>query len=462
VNTLRSIVMLAILGAVGFGVYATLNRRPIPDPPEGLPEGWDSNPAVQLGDASGPPRLDGLGASLPGASEMPGAAPRYPSTSPAFVPPPSPMAQAASEAPAFSPPAVAQQAPEFSPPPAELAPAYTAPGTSLESPPASQAPPHLVGTGDVGMMPAMPDQLGQATTAPVAPPAFNEAPPFGDAPAHGGPATTNAVPAAAPEAQGFPSAQVPVTSGVEFAGTAAPPTQMVQEDFKTSWNNVQQALAQDRLVDALRELSRWYENGQLGPHEQQAVKQLLDQLAGTVVYSRESLLEPAYEVQPGDTLERVAAYYSVPWQILAKINGVTDPQALQTGEHLKVVRGPFSAEVNLSKFRLTLWLGDLYAGSFPVGIGADYSNTPEGEFTVQQKLENPTYYGPDQVVDANDPTNPLGEHWISLGNHLGIHGTIDAQSVGKAESRGCIRLTERDISDVYDMLTPGSKVTIRR
>lgn len=480
-NTLRTFVMLAILGAVGFGVYATLNRRPPPDPPEGLPEGWAENPAVQFGEEASPQLLEGMpgppGAPTFGEAAPPPSQPMH--SAPAYVPPPSPMAESAGEAPAFTPPPVTESPPvaampvPTSPAPADLAgsslaPPNPLPGASLEAPLASAplAPPDpnsFAPPVDPNL--AAPSPAAGAPPDGAAPPV--EAPPFAPAPPE-----SNAPPAAAMAPPANPVAQTAnpthdVTGATlpadpTAAAGAAPLVDSAAADFATSWTAVQQALAQDRLIDAHRELSRWHGKTELSPQEQQVVQQLLDQLAGTVIYSRESLLEPPYEVQPGDNLEKIATAYSVPWQLLGKINGISDPQALHPGEKLKVVRGPFSAVVSLHTFRMTVWLNDLYAGSFPIGIGSDATNTPEGMFDVQQKLENPTYYGPDHVVDANDPSNPLGERWISLGNHLGIHGTIDPASIGKAESRGCIRLTERDVNDVYDMLAPGSKVTIRR
>ena len=188
---------------------------------------------------------------------------------------------------------------------------------------------------------------------------------------------------------------------------------------------------------------------------------LLNQLAGTVIYSREHLLVQPYEVQPGDTLDRIAQQYHVPAQLLAKINGLQDPNQLRPGERLKMVQGPFDALVNLRAQHLTLMLGGRFAGRFPISVGAEQA-TPEGEFTVKTKTPNPTYYGPDRVIDANDPSNPLGKYWIGLDDHLGIHGTNDPQSIGRAESRGCIRLHPRDIEDVYDMMTVESRVRILR
>jgi L,D-transpeptidase ErfK/SrfK len=65
-------------------------------------------------------------------------------------------------------------------------------------------------------------------------------------------------------------------------------------------------------------------------------------------------------------------------------------------------------------------------------------------------------------VEPDDPENPLGEYWLGLGNHIGIHGTNDPASIGQAASRGCIHLGDDDIAEVFGLLSPGSKVLIRK
>ena len=99
---------------------------------------------------------------------------------------------------------------------------------------------------------------------------------------------------------------------------------------------------------------------------------------------------------------------------------------------------------------------------YTVGIGKQ-GTSPQGRFVVKQKLVNPTYYGPDGlVIDGDDPANPLGEHWIDLGDSYGIHGTINPDSIGKAQSRGCIRMRNEDVMEVFSLLGEGSEVVIRR
>ena len=117
--------------------------------------------------------------------------------------------------------------------------------------------------------------------------------------------------------------------------------------------------------------------------------------------------------------------------------------------------------MGLSKFELTVHAHGWYVRRYRIGTGKDHS-TPTGNFTVQDKLENPQWYNPDGgVVDADDPSNPLGEYWLGLGNHIGIHGTIDPSSIGKAQSRGCVHMSDADIAEVFNLLSVGSPVRIR-
>lgn len=257
-----------------------------------------------------------------------------------------------------------------------------------------------------------------------------------------------------------------VQSATAVTEAAAPPeteaNSASNSEFVDAMAGVQQLLDQGDLAEALRKLTEWYDSRTLSSIEQAEVLTLLDQLAGTVVYSREHLMAPAHVLQSGETLEQVALRYSVPAALLAKINGIGDPATLRAGTELKVLQGPFDALVDVPKHRLTLFVDGCYAGRFQVGIGPE-KNAPTGQFEVHNKLENPPYYGSDgQEIAADDPANPLGEYWVDLGNSLGIHGTIDPESIGGTTADGCIRLAPADVQHVYDILSIGSRVLIRR
>jgi len=66
------------------------------------------------------------------------------------------------------------------------------------------------------------------------------------------------------------------------------------------------------------------------------------------------------------------------------------------------------------------------------------------------------------VIRHDDPENPLGEHWIDIGDSFGIHGTNEPDSIGKAESKGCIRMKNEEVAELYDFLVVGSEVKIER
>ena len=221
------------------------------------------------------------------------------------------------------------------------------------------------------------------------------------------------------------------------------------------------ALADTGKIDAaLRSLTKLYDEAHLAPLERAQLLQQLDAWGDRLYFSREHLLEPAYVVQPGDSLARVGNKYGLSWEYLARVNGISDPRRIRTGQRLKVVRGPFEAVIDLTDFELKVLLDGRFVRRYDVGIGKD-GTTPIGAFTVQEKQPNPKYWG-DPVTEADDPENPLGEHWIGIGNSYGIHGTIEPESIRKRASAGCIRMLADDVVEVYDLLVVGSRVRIQQ
>lgn len=196
--------------------------------------------------------------------------------------------------------------------------------------------------------------------------------------------------------------------------------------------------------------------------------QLLDRLtrlATKIYFDPAEHYLPPRTVEFGDRLESLAKEYKVGWEYLAKLNRV-DPQKIRPGQKLKVIEGPFGAVVDLRDHVLTVHAHGYFVAAFPCGIGTE-GRTPTGAFQVRNKVVNPTYYGPDGVIAADDPNNPLGEHWLEINDEsgslsgIGIHGTIDPDSIGRSSSRGCVRLRNADVAAVFDLLTVGSEVVIR-
>ena len=99
--------------------------------------------------------------------------------------------------------------------------------------------------------------------------------------------------------------------------------------------------------------------------------------------------------------------------------------------------------------------------TFPVSVGASRSPSPAGEFRIVHRISNPTYYHPGVVIPPGSD-NPIGPRWIGLNKSgYGIHGTNQPESIGHAASHGCIRLRNRDIKQLFEMVRVGDVVEIR-
>ena len=256
----------------------------------------------------------------------------------------------------------------------------------------------------------------------------------------------------APE-QGSPPARVEVTS---VAADTSPAPDASAIDL-TAVDALLETGSPDSDIEALRTLSKMYWEQ---PAARPALKDRITSTSRRIYFQPQPHYMDAYEVQPGDTLEAIARQYDVSWEYLARLNRA-DATRIRAGQKLKVIKGPFSAIVDLSDYELTVHCHGYYVYKFPVGIGKDGA-TPTGTFAVQDKVVNPPYNGPEGAIAADDPANPIGERWISLGNGYGIHGTIDPDSIGKNMSRGCIRMQNKDVEVVYDLLTVGSEIVIQR
>jgi lipoprotein-anchoring transpeptidase ErfK/SrfK len=98
---------------------------------------------------------------------------------------------------------------------------------------------------------------------------------------------------------------------------------------------------------------------------------------------------------------------------------------------------------------------------YDVAVGAEKSPSPSGDFTIVNRLENPTYYRPGVVIEAG-ANNPLGTRWMGLSQKgFGIHGTNKPQSIGKAASHGCIRMAQEDLEELFTLVHVGDAVSIR-
>ena len=247
---------------------------------------------------------------------------------------------------------------------------------------------------------------------------------------------------------------------VESASANEPRQSSTFSAFDSALKSAKVKIEEKNWHDALWTLSLFYNSPDLASEQSDQLLEWLDALAAKVIYSREHLIEKAHHVQRGESLVEIAEQYGVPWQLLANINGIENPEFLVPGTKVKIVRGPFYADVSLERNELTLFVNKLYAGRFDISLGSDPQPKP-GEYEVKDKQAGRTYYASDgRTVPAGDPANPYGQVWLDLGNNICIHGS--PQTGPTSSGLGCISLSPVDASDVFGILSLGSRVTVQR
>ncbi len=97
---------------------------------------------------------------------------------------------------------------------------------------------------------------------------------------------------------------------------------------------------------------------------------------------------------------------------------------------------------------------------YTVAVGKPTTPSPEGSFTIERRVANPTYHHNGKTV-APGPGNPVGTRWMGLSKAgYGIHGTNEPRSIGKAASHGCIRMAKADLEEFYTLVAVGDQVEI--
>lgn len=211
-----------------------------------------------------------------------------------------------------------------------------------------------------------------------------------------------------------------------------------------------------------------------------ALSRLSAQLFLTPVFNANDPICTQYTIQPNDSLEKIVRKQKLgcDWRLVARINRIKNPAAIQVGKRLKLPVGPFSAVVSKRDYRIYLCTGTgddrVVVAALAVGLG-EANGTPTGRFKVRasSKLINPEWTHPvtGQRYEADDPANPIGEYWLGIEGvedsnsallGYGIHGTIDNDSIGHDRSLGCVRLLADDVALVWETLAEGSAVEIWR
>jgi len=181
----------------------------------------------------------------------------------------------------------------------------------------------------------------------------------------------------------------------------------------------------------------------------------------------ESQDKKVYLVRRGDSLVNIALKNNTTIDLICRINGLKDATQLRPNMRLLIPTPEFTILINKPEFKLTLLNRGEFFKSYKVGLGK-HGCTPLGEFVINDKIKNPTWWSPEGPVPPNDPRNELGTRWMALkpltagvGTDYGIHGTINPATIGWESSNGCPRMYPPEAEELFMLVPITTKVEIK-
>ena len=122
--------------------------------------------------------------------------------------------------------------------------------------------------------------------------------------------------------------------------------------------------------------------------------------------------------------------------------------------------------LSLKERRVYVYQDDKVIANYQVAIGKRGWETPRGEFSVIEMQEDPAWKNPwNGRVSAPGPNSPLGERWIGFSRsdnkYIGFHGTPGEHVMGQAVSHGCVRMRNRDVKELYELVDTGIPVIVQ-
>ena len=148
-----------------------------------------------------------------------------------------------------------------------------------------------------------------------------------------------------------------------------------------------------------------------------------------------------------------------------------DPKFQRTAVFYRTAEAPGTIIVHTNERFLYVIQPGGRALRYGIGVGREGFQW-QGLLKITRKLEWPDWTPPDEMIArqpylprwmAGGPGNPLGARALYLGTTIyRIHGTNQPWTIGSAVSSGCFRLTNPDVTDLYERIPVGTKVIIRQ
>ncbi|HEX8829950.1 MAG TPA: L,D-transpeptidase [Longimicrobium sp.] len=150
----------------------------------------------------------------------------------------------------------------------------------------------------------------------------------------------------------------------------------------------------------------------------------------------------------------------VRWAAAAAVVSAMAVPALATAGDTPPAALDFAITIDLSDRKLYVMDGEEVVESYSVAVGKPQHPTPRGNFATRRIVWNPRWVPPnerwarDKAPRApGDPRNPMGRVKIFFSDpDYYIHGTRDVDSLGEAESHGCVRMRNSEVIALAKMV----------
>ncbi|ARI77926.1 L,D-transpeptidase family protein [Halobacillus mangrovi] len=160
-----------------------------------------------------------------------------------------------------------------------------------------------------------------------------------------------------------------------------------------------------------------------------------------------------HTVKKSETLTQISRDYRTPLQAIIQANPTINPNLIYPGQQIRIPgfpdpsEIPYKIDISLNQRKLRLYKNGALQKEYPIAVGKMLSGTPVGKYIIVNKAPN--------------PGGPFGTMWMSLSKqHYGIHGTNNPSSIGKAVSKGCVRMYNRDVEELARTIPLGTPVSI--
>jgi lipoprotein-anchoring transpeptidase ErfK/SrfK len=154
----------------------------------------------------------------------------------------------------------------------------------------------------------------------------------------------------------------------------------------------------------------------------------------------------------------------------ADITATTKPVAPKVATSQLAAKYPAYIIVDRHAHALRFYQHLKLSHTYPIAVGRQGLETPQGLYDVQWKQTNPSWYVPNSPWAGKlagktippGPDDPIKARWMAFNGGAGIHGIDPSEygSIGHDASHGCVRMRIPDVISLYAHTPVGTPVYV--